>query len=68
MHKNRLEGAEREVLRGAERILETWRPNIIIEILHENMAAIRDFVIKHGYEMEEIAPGSDPPYHILKPL
>ena len=45
------ETAEREVLQGAEMLLKTARPVILIEVSPENSAAVADLFARNDYEL-----------------
>jgi FkbM family methyltransferase len=46
-----VEGAELEVLRGAQRVFETARPVVLCEVIPANAVAVTEFLQAHGYQI-----------------
>jgi FkbM family methyltransferase len=46
-----IEGMEMEVLKGLEKTISRWRPNIFIEVRHPYKPAFQDWMRRHFYEV-----------------
>jgi FkbM family methyltransferase len=63
-----VEGLELDVLQGATRILETHRPQLIVELASRDArVAARRFLAEHGYEDIGSRFGWTPTYHFIDP-
>lgn len=49
-----VEGYELNVLKGASKILYKYAPKIIVEIIDENVAEAREFLVQHGYRVTNL--------------
>jgi len=56
-----VEGAEYEVLEGAEDTLDTYRPDLVIEVFNMNKERVFEFLRKHRYRYRCLMRG-DPHY------
>jgi len=51
-----VEGAECEVLFGLEETIKAYRPKIIVEVFHENVGIVKEFMENHEYCLLRISP------------
>jgi methyltransferase FkbM-like protein len=48
-----VEGMELDVLRGAEKFIESYRPTMFVEVDNQNAAGFNDWVASNGYRISE---------------
>lgn len=64
-----VEGVEYEALLGLEKAIQRYRPKILIEVFHENMARVKKFMKKNNYELIKISPSlKENTYFFCTPL
>lgn len=54
-----VEGAERQVLQGAEKLLATTRPSVLCEVHEQNRQAIAEILSRHDYQMFDLEVSSN---------